>query len=173
MKLKNFIREPKKGQVKGRKTFHTKNKFNKKSSRVDEREKTKKNKRSVVIIILGTSIFVIAVILSGLAYFYNSFVLPRVDRGEILLPGEQFVIEMDKARNTLEGQGISIKSFGYSSESGALTLVIDDNQAVYFSDTANFSEQVNLLIEIRNNLRSQDRNAKIIDLRYNRPIVKF
>jgi len=172
MKLKNFIKKPKKKEVKEQKTFNLHKKL-KNTQRIEKKTNLKKNRIVYVSTIFSLILFTSAVIIFILGLFYNYVLEKKISSNEIISPGSQNVIEISEARRIILDKGINIRSFEYSSSSGALTLVIDNDSTVYFSDQIDFLKQVELLDKIIYSLKAEDKKAKIIDLRYNRPIVKF
>jgi len=173
MKLKNFIKKQPPQPAKGTKTFHTTLKPNKKPTRASEKFERKSKKRTVLLILCAILIFLLASILFIVAFFYNNFILEKIDSKTIISPGSQNVIELDSARQILLENDINIENFGYSSGSSFLTLSIEEGPTVYFSNTVKFLQQAEILDKILYSLKSEGKNARIIDLRYNRPIVKF
>ncbi len=117
--------------------------------------------------------FSVSVLLFFGVYLYSYYFHPKINNNEILSPGVINVVEIEKARRLLIEKEIAIQSFNYSSGSASLVLIIEKGPTVYFSQTASFDKQAELLGKILDSLKSEGRNAKIIDIRYNRPIVKF
>lgn len=172
MKLKNFIKKSKK-KVKKVKTFHTTIKQDKKQTRADNKLQLKSNKKIILLTILSALIFLVVVVLFLIGFFYKNYLLKEISTKKIIIPGAQNVVEVDKARQILVGFNIKIKSFGYSTSSAALTLKIESGPVVYFSEAVEFLKQAEVLEKILYSLKSEDGSARVIDLRYNRPIVKF
>jgi len=173
MKLKNFIKNQKKENTRETKTFHTTLKPNKKQTRASEKASEKSQKRTKLLIFVGFVILGFTIILFLLAFIYNNYILNRINSGEIISPGNLNVIEIDKARQILLDKDIKIENFGYASGSSTLLLSIEDGPTVYFSDIVEFENQAEILDKILYSLKSEGKTAKIVDLRYNRPIVKF
>lgn len=173
MKLKNFIKKQKTPLKKETKTFHTTLKPNKKQTRASEKFNKKTKRRTVLLIFFAVLIFIVVSILFIAAFLYKNFILQKIDSSTIISPGSQNVIELDKAREVILEKNIKIDSFGYASGSSLLTLSIEEGATVYFSNSIEFLQQAELLNKILYSLKSEGKNARIIDLRYNRPIVKF
>lgn len=172
MKLKNFIKKSKK-KVNRVKAFHTTIKQDKKQTRANNKLQLKSNKKIILLTIISGLIFLVVVALFLIGFFYKNYLLREISTTKIITPGVQNVVEVDKARQVLVGINIEIKSFGYSTSSAALTLKIKNGPVVYFSEAVEFLKQSEVLKKILYSLKSEDRNARVIDLRYNRPIVKF
>lgn len=173
MKLKNFIKKQKKEIARETKTFHTTLKPTKKQTRASEKASEKSKKRTNFLIFIGFSLLGLAVALFVLAFLYNNYILKKISSEEIISPGNLNVIEIDEARQMLLDKDIKIENFEYASGSSTLLLSIVEGPVVYFSDTVVFKEQAEILDKILYSLKSEGKEAKVIDLRYNRPIVKF
>lgn len=173
MKLKNLIKKPQKQKLKEIKTFHTTIKSRKKHVRIDQKAKNKSNKKAVVLWSIVISLFGLVAALSAAAYVYNSFIIKSFDSGEIISPGEQNIIQLDVARQILIDKNIDVQKLEYGSGSAALNLQIEDGPAVYFSESLIFEKQADILSRILSSLKNEGKNARIVDLRYNRPIVKY
>lgn len=172
MKLKNFIKTPKKEEIKNKKSFHLIKKSSK-QSRAAEKEKTKKNKRAYKITYIAGLLFIIAGLIFSSVFFYFNYVMPKINTSDILVPGDINIIEISEARQILSENDIEIQKLEYSSSSAGLILNTKEGTEIFFSDTVKFDEQVILLKKILTSLKNQDKNARVVDLRYNRPIVKF
>ena len=172
MKLKNFIKRQKPLPVKDTKTFHTSVKPGKKTTRASEKNSHKSKKRIVNLTLIAIGIFIVVAFLSMAAFLYRNYILEKLNPDTIISPGTQNVIELDSAREILVQNGVDFSNFGYASGSSQLTLTINGT-TVYFSNSLEFEKQVKILADIMYSLKSEDKNARIIDLRYNRPIVKF
>jgi len=173
MKLKNFIKKQKTKKAKETKTFHTTLKPVKKQNRAKEKAHHKFSKRTFFLIRAGIVIFIIVILLFIVAFLYNNYISGQINSKDIITPGRQNVIELDPARQLIIDNDIKIESFGYGSGSSILKLKIEEGATVYFSNSIKFSEQIELLKKILYSLKTEDKKALVIDLRYNRPIVKF
>lgn len=173
MKLKNFIKKQKLPLVKETKTFHTTLKPSKKQTRASEKLQKRSKKRTAFLILCAIFIFLVVSVLFLAGFFYRNYILEKIDTKTIISPGTQNVIVLDSAREILVDKDINIASFGYASGSSILTLTVEEGTTIYFSTNVEFEKQADILDKIFYSLKSEGRNAKIIDLRYNRPIVKF
>ena len=172
MKLKNFIKKQKRERSET-KTFHTTFKPAKKQNRAKEKAHHKFSKRTILLIRAGVIIFIAVILLFIAAFLYNNYISVQINSQDIISPGKQNVIELDIARQLIIDSDIKIEKFGYASGSSVLELKIEDGATVYFSNSINFTEQAELLKKILYSLKSEDKKPLVIDLRYNRPIVKF
>ena len=173
MKLKNFIKKSKKENDKARKAYISNTKVNRKPSRAEEKKKIKSTRRVIVLNIISVALFVAALVLFVSVYLYHTFIVKRLKNKEIISPWIQNAVQVSDAERILKEELIQIGSIEYSTASGALTLVIKDGPTVYFSDNVTFGDQALLLKKILKSLKLEDRSARVIDLRYNKPIVKF
>ena len=173
MKLKNFIKKQKFQPAKETKTFHTTLKPSKKQTRASEKSQQKSKKRTLWLIFYAVLIFFAVALLFLAAFLYKNYIYKKIDSSIIVSPGTQNVIELDSARQILLDKDINIEKFGYSSESSVLTLSLREGATVYFSNSVGFSQQAEILEKLLYSLKSEGKNARVIDLRYNRPIVKF
>jgi len=124
--------------------------------------------------LIAILIFTLILLISLGGYFYKSFIEKKLQEEIILSPGQQNIINVDDAKKILLEHSVSIGSAGYASGSGVFTLKIEGGgPTVYFSENLDFKEQVKLLKRILENLNLEDKDARVIDLRYNKPIVKF
>ncbi len=173
MKLKNLIKKPPRQNPKENKTFRTSIKSKKKHTRIDQREKNKSSKSIKILAVVILGVFAAVVILFLMASLYNSIILKSLNSKKIISPGVQNIITIDEARRILIEKDIRIKTLEYSSGSAALSLTIENGPVVYFSSGVLFEEQADILYRLLSSLKMEGRSARIIDLRYNRPIVKF
>lgn len=173
MKLKNFLKKEKREKIRETKTFNTNLKPQKKQTRADGKAKERSKKRTFFLIIFAVLIFTLACTLFAVAFIYNNYIFKKINSSEILTPGKLTVIEFNDAKNILAKNDIDIQDFGYVSGSAQLSLKIEDGPTVYFSESVEFLDQVEILKSILYTLKNEGKNARFIDLRYNRPIVKF
>ncbi len=173
MKLKNFIKKTNPKIEKDSKTFRTNLKSGKKLNRASQKAQVKSKKRIIILILLSLCIFTAVLALFIAGFIYRNYILDQIRTDSIISPGSQNVIEVNKARDILIEKDIAINELNYSSESASLTLQIIDGPIVYFSNSQDFMKQAEMLSEILYSLKNEDRSAVIIDLRYNKPIVKF
>lgn len=173
MRLKNFIAKQKSPKVKETRTFRTSIKPAKKETRASEKKSLKLVKRLRVLLFAGGAILLLVFILSLIAFFYRNYIIERLKPGEIISPGVPRVIQIYEAEEILKKNNIEFSDFGYASGSSVLSLTLDEGTHVYFSNSTDFNGQAQILADIVYTLKSEGKNASIIDLRYNRPIVKF
>lgn len=173
MKLKNFISKQKQKQVKETKTFRTSIKPDNKKNRASEKKSIKFSKRIRFLMLVGVFILAAVLLMALVAFFYRNYIIERLKPDEIISPGIQKVIDLESARQFLKENNIQYSNFGYASGSADLSLTLSEDTIVYFSSTTDFHNQAEILADIIYSLKSEGKNASIIDLRYNRPIVKF
>lgn len=172
MKLRNIIKKSPKKELKIKKNFNTRKKFTSPPNRAEEKTNKRKNKFIIRLSYISVIIFAAAVILLLAAYVFNYFIFQRLGSPDIITPGTSNTIQTESASSMLREKNIQIGALGYASSSGVFRLQTN-NTLVYFSESIDFEIQVDLLRKIIDNLKLENKEAKLIDFRYNKPIVKF
>lgn len=138
-----------------------------------KRRSTRKKVKKIVI--LSTSLVVVFLISLLLYLFFRdfSFSIPKFSNhsGEIINPNATYSIS--DIRDALAQAKIQYTTVTISSSSGSLRADLDKGTQVYFSYEKEINWQISSLQSILQRLTIENKIPTVIDLRYNRPIVKF
>jgi len=138
-------------------------------------KKRSTRKKLKKILFLCISFFAALLIVGLLFLFFRdfSFSIPKFSshKGEILNPNATYSIS--DLRNALADADVAYTSVAISSASGALRADLPEGTQVYFSYKNDLKWQISSLQRILIRLTIENKVPSVIDLRYNRPIVKF
>jgi hypothetical protein len=102
-----------------------------------------------------------------------SFSIPKFHKnnGEIINPNATYSI--GDIRDALARSKIEYSTVAISSSSGSLRADLPEGTQVFFSYEKEIEWQISSLQSILQRLTIENKIPSVIDLRYNRPIVKF
>ncbi len=138
-------------------------------------KKRSTRKKLKKILLLCISFFAAFLIVGLFLLFFRdfSFSIPKFSghKGEILNPNATYSIS--DVRNALADAKVEYTTVAISSASGALRADLPEGTQVYFSYKNDLKWQISSLQRILIRLTIENKVPSVIDLRYNRPIVKF
>lgn len=137
------------------------------------REKKKREYKKIVIYFCFFLLFIFA--LSVLLYFVRIYVIEQffVRNNKILSPQGSVIVSNDEIRRIVEGQGVAATDINISTESGEVVFILNGKTRVLMSSRKEIKEQLDLVEAIDRQIMTDGKQAISIDLRYNKPIVKF
>lgn len=133
-----------------------------------QKEYKKYIKFSLMIIVF---LFLSSIILIGVRFSIEQFLTAR--QKAILNPSGSNFPKPDEVLSKVEEKGYQVGNLKTSKDIPAMTFTIQDNTVIYFSLDKNVDEEINALDLIMKQLELQNKKAISVDLRYNKPIVKF
>lgn len=114
-------------------------------------------------------------ILASLLLFVRSFVLPSIfhKNQNILNPMGNGYPDNDQIQNILQNRGMDIAGIAFASDSASVTFVMQGSTQVALSKEKDINTQLDMVDAIARQISEDGKQAISIDLRYNKPIVKF
>lgn len=82
-------------------------------------------------------------------------------------------MDNSQIKNTIQSAGLDVSSVIFATNSAEVTFLIHDKTSVYFSAEKDIKNQLDLVQAIDRQLTADGKQAIVIDLRYNKPIVRF
>jgi hypothetical protein len=124
-------------------------------------------------------IFLLALILifsfSAVLLGVKSFVLPKIFSKEklILNPQGSSFLDNSQIQDIIQTSGLEISDIRFSTSSAIVSFVLHNKVQVFISSEKDINNQLDLVGAIDRQLVTDGKQAISIDLRYNKPIVKF
>lgn len=116
-------------------------------------------------------LFLIAAILYGIKMYVVSGVFHK--NTVIINPSGSSLPSNDQILSTLHNKGLSIEDIQFATDSATLIFVMDGKVKVYLSKEKDINDQLDMVEAIDKQMIEDGKQAFSIDLRYNKPIVKF
>lgn len=79
----------------------------------------------------------------------------------------------DQIQNILQNRGMDITGIAFASDSASVTFVVQGSTQVALSKEKDINTQLDMVDAIARQISEDGKQAISIDLRYNKPIVKF
>lgn len=138
-----------------------------------KRRSTRKKLKKIVVLVIAIIIALLVGFLGILLLRDFSFSIPRFSNNieQIINPNATYSIS--DIRDALAKAKIEYTTVTISSTSGSLRADLDKGTQVYFSYDKKIDWQISSLQSILLRLTIENKIPTVIDLRYNRPIVKF
>lgn len=126
-------------------------------------------------ILLNIFFVVVALIfLSGILYAVRFFILEAlVSRGEIISPQGENIPEKDEIVRSIQNKFPTAMGIEYFDQVFEATYMIGGETRVYLKTDKKLDDQLELIEAIVKQVEMDGKKAILIDLRYNKPIVKF
>ncbi len=116
-----------------------------------------------VIFFLATALYAVRIyIIDGLF----------VKNEEIISP-QSILITNDEVRNIINEKNLATSQINIATESGEITFVLNGKTKVFMTNRKDIALQTELVRSIDRQITLDGKQAILIDLRYNKPIVKF
>lgn len=136
-------------------------------------KKTARFKKIISSLIVGIIILFLCVgVLFALRLAFEFYVEYK-NNGNITNPNVAVPITDEEIHNLLVKTDIEIEEQKDASASSRFLIKIKNGPYVIFSDTKDLEDQLTLLKSILRRLTIENKKPTLIDLRYNKPIVKF
>lgn len=123
---------------------------------------------------IGGSIFIVCILLAGILFLAgaaNSYLASK-DKKIIISPNTGAPLASDYEKK-LQEYRITYTSVKIASNEANVIVSIPENIKAYFSPTKDISWQVSSLQQILNQLTIENKKPVYIDMRYEKPVVKF
>lgn len=137
------------------------------------REKKSRQGKKIVIYVLGIAfaLFFIA----GVLFTLKNLILDKIftSSSEILSPQGEAFPDQNQVENIIRNKGLEAESIQFASDSAIVTFVIKKRTTVVLSLSKDLRSQIDLVESIDRQINLDGKQAISIDLRYNKPIVKF
>lgn len=136
------------------------------------RKRQRKRSKKIVYIVLLITFFGVT---AGLVFF----ILPQIIVPISLSPKEPEIIKANatfgvfEIKDAMLRKNIPFDSVNVSSSSGGIVASLTKGTKVYFGYDKEIDWQISSLQQILTRLTIENKQPQVIDLRYNRPIVKF
>lgn len=113
--------------------------------------------------------------LAALLFFVRSYVLPSVFHKDlnILNPLGNGYPDNDQIQNILQNKGLDISNVEFASDSASVTFVMHGSTLVTLSKEKDINAQLDMADAVARQITEDGKQAISIDLRYNKPIVRF
>lgn len=138
---------------------------------VRERKHREYNKffRTVALAVLALFVF------AGLLYGIKSYALPLVfhKNVEILTPTGNGFPDDYQIKSILQNKALNITGIEFASDSATVSFFMFDKTKVFLSKEKDIEGQLDLVEAVYKQMAGDLKQAISIDLRYNKPIVKF
>ena len=137
------------------------------------REKKKQQGKKLLFTILGAA-FVLFLIASIL-FAFKSYVLEKffVPDKVLMNPQGELFPDKNQIENVIANKGLDASQIVFASDSATVTFMIKNKTQVTLSLSKNLRSQIDLVESIDRQITMDGKQAISIDLRYNKPIVKF
>jgi cell division septal protein FtsQ len=138
---------------------------------VREKKKRQYKKYLSALILTVVALFLLVAIL----LMIKSVVIPRLFHPEavILSPQGQVLPDNTTVRSIIQGKGLDVTDMQFATDSAMVTFTLHNSTQIYMPLDKNIEEQIRIIEAIDQQLMSEGKRAISIDLRYNKPIVKF
>jgi hypothetical protein len=124
---------------------------------------------NIVLILLG--LFILTTIL----FILRRVVLPKVMNHDTVIINPQGATAMDnnQVRNIIENTGLVVEQFEFATNSAYVTFTLNKTTQVLVSLDKDIRGQMDLVEAVDKQIKEDGKQAIYIDLRYNKPVVKF
>ena len=114
-------------------------------------------------------------LLAALLFFVRSYVIPGIFHKDvnILNPLGNGYPDNDQLQNILQNKGMDITGIEFASDSASVTFLMRGSIHVALSKEKDINTQLDLADAIVRQMSEDGKQAISIDLRYNKPIVRF
>ena len=114
-------------------------------------------------------------IITALLLFLRSIVFPNIFHKNlnILNPMGNGYPDNDQIQNLLQNKGMDITRIEFASDSASVTFFIHGSTQVVLSKEKDINSQLDMADAIDRQISEDGKQAISIDLRYNKPIVRF
>ncbi len=114
-------------------------------------------------------------ILITLLFIIRQVVVPKfLNRDKIILnPQGATALNNNQVRNIIENTGLIVDKFEFATTSAYVTFTLNKTTQVLISLDKDIGGQMDLVEAVDKQIREDGKQAIYIDLRYNKPVVKF
>lgn len=135
-------------------------------------DKKKREYKKVILLLLfflGVVILLSLVLTAIRIYIIDGIF---VKNEEIISP-QSIIIGNDEVKNIIKNQNLNTSSVAIATESGEITFVLNGKTKIFMTNRKDVATQIGLVKSIDRQITLDGKQAITIDLRYNKPIVKF
>lgn len=121
-------------------------------------------------------IFVALCILGASLLAFQLYVLPHISFGQsvnIVSPKVSESIKPEEIKSRLSKKGYVVSNITVASQSAVIIARFEDSSILYLKDNNQVDRQIELFDAIVRQLVLDNKKALVVDLRYNKPIVKY
>ena len=137
------------------------------------REKKKQQGRKLLYTILGIAFFLF--LTASILFSIKTYVLQKFfvgDQSLVSPQGEAFP-DKNQIENIIQNKGLDASEIVFASDSATVSFTIKKQTQVTLSLSKDLRSQIDLVEAIDQQISMDGKQAISIDLRYNKPIVKF
>lgn len=160
-----------------------KNPYNKRVSLFKKRKKPQirplkavNKQRNYKKLILNAALIIVAIfILATTLYIVRNLFLPLVmiNNQKIIIPQGKLLPDNNQVKNIILNAGLSVSDIKFATNSSTVTFKLKKDILVLISTGKDVRNQLDLVEAIESQVMADGKRAIYIDLRYNKPIVKF
>lgn len=134
---------------------------------------SQRNYLQLIINIVLVLLFLLILIVS--LYILRRVLLPKIISNNqiIITPQGSLLSDSNQIKNLIQNSGLEIDTIYFASDASSLTFNLQKNIYVLLSLKKDIRGQIDLVEAISRQLNEDGKRAIYIDLRYNKPIVKF
>lgn len=135
----------------------------------------RKNRQFKEILFKILSAFGILFLLIGILFTIQQFFIPRLffHNKLILTPQKNFSLTDSEIEKIIRASSSYITNIHFATNSATISYVLRGNTQVYLSTAKDIHQQLSLVDAIDRQVLNDGKQAIYIDLRYNKPIVKY
>lgn len=135
-------------------------------------KRTKQGKRILMyVLITAFALF----FLTGILIAIKNIILYRLvsPESKILSPQGEAFADKNQVENLIKNKGLEAENIIFASDSAVVSFIIKKRTTVTLSLSKDLRSQIDLIESIDKQIIMDGKQAISIDLRYNKPIVKF
>lgn len=149
----------------------------KRRKKAELRHLVRQRKQSEYKKIIGAFILFVAIItiLAAALYFIRYHVIEPIltQNTQILTPQGTQIIDNSKAQDLINSGNLHVTDIQFATDSVIITFTIKNKTRVVLTKNKDLAKQMELVEAIDRQITMDGKQAISIDLRYNKPIVKF
>lgn len=137
------------------------------------KEKKKREYKKILFAFFIFTFFIF--ILSAFLYFFRIFVVPNIfqNKSEVISPQGNAIPDDDTIQKTLLDSGLKVSNIKFQNDASIVVFTLNGRTQILLSRFKNIKDQLELIEAIDRQVTADGKQAISIDLRYNKPIVKF
>lgn len=127
-------------------------------------------------IIFRISICVIGLFaLAGMLFILQKFIIPNffLKNSQIISPQQSIPLSNPEIEKLIRENSDDATDVHFSTSSAAISYLINGSTVIYLSAEKDIAQQLSLVRSIELQIISDGKQANIIDLRYNKPVVRY
>ena len=124
------------------------------------------------LLLMVLVLFLMAGILYGLRYIVISYFIASRNTN-IINPNGIKLPDNAQIKSLIKSSGLNVSNITFASDSADISFILNKDTFIYLTGEKNIDDQLSLVRAIDQQMTSDNKRAISIDLRYNKPIVKF